>query len=246
VDPPKLTLAPENPQNLKPGFHKFVSGAHIEWPQQAIDMSYLVFLPNSFASNHDKYPLLVFLHGNSHQGTDLTGVLNEGPGDYLVNDQSFHDWFPMIALLPQLPPDWRWDSPGAPQAVNALIRQLCVKYPRIDRKRIYLTGLSMGGKGSWLTALDSPDTFAAITTFSAVAVRPEAAKVKLANVKNIHIICGGDDGDFAAGSKQMFEVLRTTLGDRVQLTTVPNEGHGVWGRYYPNHEVYEELMQFSK
>jgi predicted esterase len=246
IDPPKLTLKPEQPMNLKPGFHKFELGAHIEWPQESIDMSYLLFLPNNFDTTHDKKPLLVFLHGNSHQGTDLTGVLNEGPANFLVDDQALHDWFPMIGLFPQLPPDWRWDSPGAPQAVNALVKQLCIKYPRIDRNRIYLTGLSMGGKGSWLTALDSPETYAAMTTFSAVAVRPQQAKIKLASIKNIHIICGGDDGDFAAGSKAMFDVLHTTLGNRVELTTVPNEGHGVWGRYYPNREIYEELMRYSK
>jgi predicted esterase len=246
IEPPKLTLKPENPPSLKPGFHKFVEGAHVEWPQESIDMSYLLFLPNSFDTTRDKRPLMIFLHGNSHQGTDLGGVMNEGPAQYLIEDNKLHDWFPMIALFPQLPPDWRWDRPGAPQAVNALIRAICAKYPRIDQKRIYLTGLSMGGKGSWLTALDSPQTFAAITTFSAVAVRPQQAKVKLAGVKNIHIICGGDDGDFAAGSKQMFDVLHTTLGDRVQFTAVPHEGHGVWGRYYPNQSFYEELLRFSK
>jgi predicted esterase len=246
VEAPKITLTVEKPLNLKPGFHKFVSGAHLEWPTETMDMSYLVFLPNTFDTTQDKRPLLVFLHGNSHQGTDLWGVLNEGPGNFLLNDQSLHDWFPMIGLFPQLPPDWRWDRAGAAQAVNALIKAVCAKYPRIDKRRIYLTGLSMGGKGSWLTALDSPDTFAAMTTFSAVAVRPEQAKVKLASIKNIHIVCGADDGDFAAGSKQMFDVLHTTLGDHVQFTAVEHEGHGVWGRYYPTREFYEELMRFSK
>jgi predicted esterase len=104
----------------------------------------------------------------------------------------------------------------------------------------------MGGKGTWLTVLDSPKTYAAITTFSAVAVRPQQAKVKLTGLKNIHIVCGGDDGDFAAGSKQMYETLQPVLGSRVQLTVVEHEGHGVWGRYYPHKEVYEELMKFSK
>jgi hypothetical protein len=246
TEPPKLTLKPESPVDIKPGFHKFIEGAHVEWPQESIDMSYLIFLPNSFDTTRDRRPLMIFLHGNSHQGTDLEGELNEGPPLYLNTDPKLHDWFPMIGLFPQLPPDWRWDRPGAPQAVNALIKAVCAKYPRIDQKRIYLTGLSMGGKGSWLTALDSPSTFAAMTTFSAVAVRPQVAKVKLAVIKNIHIVCGADDGDFAAGSRQMFDILHTTLGDRVQFTAVEHEGHGVWGRYYPNQAFYEELLRYSK
>jgi pimeloyl-ACP methyl ester carboxylesterase len=246
VEPPKLTLKPEQPIDLKPGFHKFIEGAHLEWPQESIDMSYLMFLPMNFDTTKDKRPLLIFLHGNSHQGTDLDGELNEGPPMYINTDPKMRDWFPMIGLFPQLPPDWRWDRPGAPQAVNALIKAVCAKYPRIDQRRIYLTGLSMGGKGSWLTALDSPQTFAAMTTFSAVAVRPQQAKTRLAPIKNIHIICGGDDGDFAAGSRQMFDVLHTTFGDRVQFTAVQHEGHGVWGRYYPYCDVYEELMRYSR
>jgi predicted esterase len=246
AEPPKLTLVAEKPVDLKPGFHKFVSGAHVEWSQEMIDMSYLLFLPSNFDQTRDKKPLLVFLHGNGHQGSDLGGVLNEGPANYLQDDKHLRDWFPMIGLFPQLPYDWRWDRPGAPQAVNALVKQLCTKYPRIDKNRIYLTGLSMGGKGSWLAVLDSPETYAAVTTFSAVAVRPQQAKTKLAGIKNIHIICGGEDGDFAEGSRQMFEVLHTTMGNRVQFTAVENEGHGVWGRYYPDRAVYEELMRYSK
>jgi predicted peptidase len=230
----------------KPGFHKFTLGAHVEWPQESIDMSYLMYLPMDFDKTSDKKPLLVFLHGNGHQGSDLWGVLNEGPANYLLENQDLHDWFPMVGLFPQLPPDWRWDRPGAPQAVNALIRQLLIKYPRIDKNRVYLTGLSMGGKGTWLTALDSPDLYAAITTLSAVAVRPQQAKTRLEPIKNIRIICGGDDGDFAAGSREMFDTLHPVFGDRVQFTAVEHQGHAVWGRYYPTRDFYEDLMRFSK
>jgi predicted esterase len=246
VIPPKLTLKEDPKPSQKPGFHKFVAGAHIQWPQESMEMSYLMYLPLDFDKSTDKKPMLIFLHGNSHQGSDLWGVLDEGPANNLMENQSLHDWFPMVGVFPQLPYEWRWDRPGAAQAVNALVRALLVKYPRIDPNRVYLTGLSMGGKGSWLTALDSPDLYAAMTTFSAVAVRPQVAKVKLLPIKNIHIICGAEDGDFAAGSKRMFEALHTTFGDRVQFTAVPHEGHGVWDRYYPNREVYEELMRFSK
>jgi predicted esterase len=246
TEPPKLTLNVNPALDLSPGFHKYPTGAHVELKGVTMDMSYLLYLPKEFDKTHDKRPLLIFLHGNSHQGTDLEGCLNEGPAQYLHDDPKLADWFPMIALFPQLPDDWRWDSPGAPQIVNALIKAICEKLPRVDRNRIYLTGLSMGGKGTWLTALDSPKTFAAITTFSAVAVRPNIAKTRLAGLKNIHIICGGDDGDFAAGSKQMYEALMPALGSRVQLTTVEHEGHGVWGDYYPKKDIYQELMKFSK
>jgi predicted esterase len=243
---PVVTLAPEAPVDFKPGFHQFVRGARVVWPEEATQMSYLLFVPECSRTTGGKLPLLVFLHGNTHQGTDLQGVFNEGPASYLLTDPALHDWFPMVALFPQLPEDWRWDTQGAAQSVNGLIKQLCVKYSRIDIRRIYLTGLSMGGKGAWLVALDSPDTFAAMTTFSAVAVQPRTAKIKLAGLKNIHIVCGADDWDFADGSKEMFDVLHTALGDRVQFTSVPHQGHSVWIGFYPQREFYEELMRYSR
>ncbi len=241
-----LTLKADNSHDLTPGFRKFRLGAHAVVSGEPVDFSYLLYSPRDMARTQYKVPLMIFLHGNGHQGTDLEGCLNEGPAQCLRDDRSLANWFPMVGLFPQLPGDWRWDTPGAPQMVNGLIKAICDKYPRIDRNRIYLTGLSMGGKGSWLTVLDSPQTFATVTTFSAVSVRPNVAKSKLMSLKNIHIICGGDDGDFAAGSKQMYEALQPTMGSRVQLTVVDHEGHGVWGRYYPNKAIYEEMMKFSK
>jgi dienelactone hydrolase len=104
----------------------------------------------------------------------------------------------------------------------------------------------MGGKGTWLTALDDPTLYANITTFSAVAVHPTTAGARLAGVPHLHIICGGDDGDFAAGSQAMYAAIKPALGDRVELTVVPHEGHGVWGRYYPDPAFYKDLMAYHR
>ena len=51
----------------------------------------------------------------------------------------------MVGLFPQLPDGWRWDTPGAGEMVGELVEQICRKYPRVDRDRVYLSGLSMGG-----------------------------------------------------------------------------------------------------
>jgi predicted esterase len=250
ADPPKVTLKPGDAPAKDFGFTRFVGGAHAEFPggsdAKSMDMSYLMFLPHKYVDTTAKVPLFIFLHGNGHQGTDLDGAINEATPYYLDHDKALADWFPMIGLFPQLPPDWRWDTPGAAPVVGELIRRLCEKYPRIDRNRIYITGLSMGGKGTWLTALDSPDLFAAVTTMSAVAVQPNVARTKLAHLKNLHIIAGGDDGDFCAGSKQMYAALKPVLGDRVQLTVVDHCGHDVWNRYCPNREFYLEFLKYSK
>ena len=244
--PVPVTLKPDAVPLNRPGFHKLVDGARCALPSGPLDVSYLLDVPPRFDATTDRRPLLVFLHGNGHQGADLWGAMNEGPADFLSHDAALQSAVPMLVLVPQLPVDWRWDSPGAAAMVNGLVRQVCDRYPRIDRRRVYLTGLSMGGKGAWLTALDSPELYAAVATFSAVAVRPKAAGKRLASIPHLHITCGGDDGDFAAGSAAMYAALRPALGTRVDLTTVPNEGHGVWHRYYADPAFYRDLMKYSR
>jgi hypothetical protein len=240
-----LTLKDEPPAT-QPGIHKFVRGAHADVDGDSQDLSYLMFTPKGLATGTEQLPMLVFLHGNSRQGYSLSAVEQTGPIQDLERSKALADWMPMVVMVPQLPPDWRWDTPGAARSVNLLVEQLCKRYPRIDRSRIYLTGISMGGKGTWLTLEDSPQTYAAVAPISAVDVRPDQAPQMLKDLRNLHIICGGDDNGFTAGSKRMYEALKPSMGDKVQLTVWPHEGHNVWDHYYPTREFYEGLLKFSR
>ena len=239
-------VAPTTQPGLQAGIQKYVRGAQFEVDGKTEDLSYLMDLPANYGSTTDAKPMLVFLHGNNRQGYTLDGMMQTGPiHDLLVNPQ-LRNWLPMIVLCPQLPPDWRWDTPGAAQVVNGLVHQLCQRNPRIDPKRIYITGLSMGGRGTWLTAEDSPQTYAAVVPISAVDVRPDLAPELFKDLPELHIVCGSEDGGFTAGSHRMFEALQPALGDRVQLTVFPHEGHSVWDHLYGTQSFYEELMKFSR
>ncbi len=246
VGPVTVTLAADPLPAATPGFHRLVAGAHVRVGADRVDWSYLLYVPDGFDRTADRRPLMMFLHGNTHQGTDLAGAIDEGPANSLDGDPKLRAAFPMLGLFPQLPDGWRWDTPGAAAAANALARAVCQRYPRVDRRRVYLTGLSMGGKGTWLAAMDAPAQYAAVVPFSAVAVRPRRAGARLAGVPHVHIVCGGDDGAFADGSRAMYAALRPALGDRVSLTVVPDEGHAVWARYYPDPAFYRELMACSR
>ena len=164
-------------------------------------MSYLMFLPHSYVETGKPTALFIFLHGTSHQGSDLHGILNEGPANFMERNPQLKDEFPMVCLFPQCPAHLRWDTPGMAQATVALIEQVSKAY-RIDRDRVYLTGLSMGGEGTWLVAEADPDRFAAIALISAIAVEPDKAIREFTHLA-IWIICGSEDGDFTAGSKKM-------------------------------------------
>jgi predicted peptidase len=206
-------------------------------------MSYLLYLPKEYAASQDKKPMFIFLCGNGHQGTDLNGIFNEGPASYLSNDKSLRDTVRFIGFFPQPPPNTRWDTPGMAAAVAALIPKIEEAY-RVDPDRVYLTGLSMGGKGTWLVSQENPNLFAAIAPISAVAVNPETAGPRLKNLP-AWIICGSDDGDFTAGSKKMTEILKQA-GDDVTLEVREHEGHGVWGHYYAAHQFYDRLLTWKR
>jgi pimeloyl-ACP methyl ester carboxylesterase len=241
-----LSLKPEDAPTTQPGLHRFIRGAQIQVNGKSDEMSYLMDLPKEFSTTADPKPMLVFLHGNNRQGYDTLGLEQTGPIHDLEMNPQLANWLPMIILAPQLPPDYRWDTPGAAQAVNALVHQLCLRYSWIDRKRIYLTGLSMGGKGTWLTLENSPDTYAAAVPISAVDVRPDQAPQTLKDLPELHIACGSEDGGFTAGSHRMYEALKPVLGDRVQFTQFDHEGHSIWDHFYASQAFYEHLLKFSR
>jgi predicted peptidase len=139
----------------------------------------------------------------------------------------------------------RGSTPGAAEMTNALVQEVCKQYPRFDRSRIYLSGLSMGGKGTWLVAYQAPEMYAAIAPISAVAVQPKMASRKLASVYT-WIICGEHDHLFTQGSREMYQAM-SPLGDsHVKLTVVPGGDHGCWAVFYPDRSFYEQLMQHRR
>lgn len=240
--PLHVTLNTPAPK-LGAGFHKYPDGASVEGPGGVYKMSYLTFIPRKFQASQEKMPMLIFLCGNGHQGVDLEGILNEGPANYLMNDKNLRENFPFVAFFPQPPPDKRWDSGGIPAAVAALIPEI-VKTHRVDPNRVYLTGLSMGGKGTWLVSQENPNLFAAVAPISAVAVRPERVGALFKNLPT-WIICGADDGGFTEGSKQMYAMLKAA-GDETMIEVREHEGHGVWGHYYDSLAFYNGLLKWTR
>lgn len=238
-----VRLNPATPAATTPGQHKFPADATVDRNGVLSKMSYLIRLPGDYDKTQERKPLFVFLCGNSHQGTDLSGILNEGPAQYLNDNPKLREFWPFVGLFPQPPDGSRWDTPGMPETVIALIDQIVRKY-RVDPDRVYLSGLSMGGKGTWLVAECAPDRFAAIAPIAAVDVRAERAGDLLKYLPT-WIICGSDDGGFTDGSKRMAAALKAA-GGTVDLTVFPNEGHGVWGRFYPEPRFYQWLLKHAR
>jgi predicted peptidase len=117
-------------------------------------LKYLVDLPDGYeAETGKRWPLMLFLHGSGERGDNLQGVRQHGPPKLAAAGQKF----PFIIVSPQCPYDERW----VPAQLNDLLDEVANTY-RVDADRIYVTGLSMGGTGTWNLAAETPERFAAI------------------------------------------------------------------------------------
>jgi predicted peptidase len=201
--------------------------------QVTAKLDYLLFLPEGYGKTNRRWPLMLFLHGSGESGTDLAKVKAHGPPKVVESKPDF----PFILVSPQ--------SPGRgwnPDTLNALLDEIIHKY-RVDKNRVYLTGLSMGGFGTWTLAAEHPEKFAAIVPICGGG-NPADAK-KLAQLP-IWVFHGGKDPTVPVQrSKEMVEAVKKEGGD-VRLTIYPEAGHDSWTETYNNPELYRWLLEHTR
>jgi predicted peptidase len=195
-----------------------------------VTMDYLLYLPKNY-DEKDSWPLLLFLHGAGERGEDLQRVKVHGPPKLIAAGKQF----PFIVVSPQCPSRSRgWQ----PFDLSALLDDICEKY-KVDKERIYLTGLSMGGFGTWTLAASSPDRFAALVPICGGG-DPNMAR-RLAHVP-LWVFHGAKDPTVPVKrSEEMVEAVKQA-GGNVKFTVSPEAGHDSWTEAYNNPELYEWLL----
>jgi predicted peptidase len=122
---------------------------------RTVRYDYLTYLPRDYDVDvSTKWPAIIFLHGGSSRGNDLKRVKANGIPDRLERGKNI----PFIVIAPQCPTDRRWETDDW---FDILYTEIMTRY-RIDTNSIYLTGLSLGGSGTWYLAMKHPSAFAAI------------------------------------------------------------------------------------
>lgn len=199
-------------------------------PQQ-VELRYWLFLPQSYDKQQGKLPLLLFLHGAGERGTDLEAVKKHGP-PLLVEKQPD---FGFIVVSPQCPKDTRWNS----AEMVKLVEHVANTY-RVDRQRMYVTGLSMGGSGTWSLLAEQPGLFAAGIP---ICGRGDLASVpQLAKTPIWAVIGGKDKADLVAQNQALVTALEKA-GGKIKFTLYPEAGHNSWTETYNNPAVYEWLLE---
>ena len=200
-------------------------------------LKYLLALPDGYGDEETKagrWPLLVFLHGAGESGDDLEKVKAHGPPKLIAaGDRAF----PCIVVSPQ--------SPGRgwnPDVLAALVDEICREY-RVDEDRIWLTGLSMGGFGTWALAAANPDRFAAIVPICGGGNPSQADKLVGIPIWAFH---GAKDFVVPlAASQQIVDAIKEKGGDP-KFTVYPEAGHDSWTETYADPALWDWLFAQSR
>lgn len=202
-------------------------------------ISYLLYLPKDYdAKNSEKYPLLLFLHGSGERGIDINKVKVHGPPKLLTDPEKAKDW-PFITVSPQCPEGYSW----SPLQLAKLLDEVEKKYA-VDKNRIYVTGLSMGGFGTWGLLYNFPQRFAAGVPICG-GFDPAAAE-KFVDVP-IWVFHGAQDTAVKVEwSIDVVNAIKEKGGKQIELTVYPELGHDSWTETYENPELYRWLLKQKK
>ena len=202
---------------------------------QKVNLPYLLYLPKDY-KQHEKLPLVMFLHGAGERGDDLDLVKIHGIPKLIEAGQEF----PFIVVSPQCPKDSWWTRELEP--LKLLLDTLLETY-KVDKKRVYLTGLSMGGFGTFHLAGLYPKYFAAMAPICGGGHGSFAD-----NLKNIPAWVFHGDADTIVPiqeSQRMVSAIKKA-GGRVKLTTYKGVGHDSWTQTYNNPKFYEWLLSHRR
>ncbi len=198
-------------------------------------LKYLIHLPEGYPGEaQKKWPFVLFLHGAGERGSDPTKVAAHGPPQQAAAGEKL----PFILVSPQCPVGQWWES----DVLMALITQLEKDYP-IDPDRIYVTGLSMGGYGTWALAMRYPKKFAAIAPICGGGIPYLTREITHLPIWTFH---GDQDGAVALSETQTLVDELKKRNSPVKFTIYPGVGHNSWVQAYREPEFYPWLLSQNR
>jgi predicted peptidase len=219
--------------------------------KDGVELKSATYVPRNYDPGK-KWPLIVFLHGAGESGADGSKQIIQGIGSAVLWNP---EKWPFIILFPQKPEIGRqWEEYDG--AVMALVERAKKDY-NIDASRIYLTGLSQGGHGSWVIGSKHPDVWAAVAPICGYGAirgregyRPGpreftgTADEIAAKLKSIPVWAFHGEADSVvpiAATRELVEALKAA-GGNVKFTTYPGVDHNSWDKAYREEPLGEWLL----
>ncbi|MCP4975742.1 MAG: prolyl oligopeptidase family serine peptidase [Maribacter sp.] len=197
-------------------------------------LGYYLYFPEDYEDRkNEKFPLLLFLHGGGESGDSLSALKSNGPPKLIAEGKQF----PFLILAPQNPHKKKWWNT---RAVAQLLDTI-VENNRVDKNRIYLTGLSRGGGAAWEMAIQYPDKFAALAVICGMTPVPYAGWIN--KKMPIWVFHGEEDNSIPISESERMVNRLKGLGYDVKFTRYPGVGHNSWLQAYSTEELYEWFMK---
>jgi len=207
-----------------------------------IRYNYLTYLPKSYDSDFaTKWPTIIFLHGGSSRGNDLKRVKANGIPDRIERGKDL----PFIVIAPQCPIDKRWETDDW---FDILYSEITTRY-RIDSNRIYLTGLSLGGSGTWYLAMKHPSTFAAIAPISGKTSHLQFIMDSACKLAGIPIWIFHGTGDEIVDINETYQIAKKLDQCNVNYSLSTFEGYNHWQtqwEVYGGDKIYSWFLECQR
>jgi predicted peptidase len=203
-----------------------------------VTLDYLLHLPGGYEQG-GPWPLIIFLHGAGERGSDLS-LLNKNPLPAMLAADETE--FPFVVVSPQCPTENWWSM--MVDELLALLDDVEARY-NVDRNRVYLTGLSMGGFGAWSLASAHPERFAAIAPICGGYHGPSWFVRALKQVPVWAFHGAKDPVVPVEQTLRLVEELRQVDGD-VRVTVYPELEHDSWTATYHDPELFEWFLSHAR
>ena len=208
---------------------------------RTLKLDYLLYLPQGYAADGShEWPLVLFLHGAGERGNDLSLVKRHGIPKLVEGGKHL----PFIAVSPQCPEHSTWSMES--HDVMALLDEV-IRSHAVDASRVYLTGLSLGGYGTWHLATLYPHRFAAIAPICGGGFWMYGFPERVSVLKDVPVWAFHGAKDPAVPLEESVKMVRALreCGAEVRFTVYPDAKHDSWTETYENPELYEWLLSHS-
>jgi len=206
-----------------------------------VSYRYVSYLPPDYeADAARKWPLVIYLHGGSDRGTDLKKLYSSGIPDQVYRGRQF----PFIVLAPQCPEHLRWSTD---EWFENFYREATAKY-RIDADRIYLTGPSLGGSGTWYIASRYPTTFAAIAPISGFTSHLDFIDKNIDKLVDMPVWAFHGRLDTVVPFEETERIVKRLDGKNrsLRFSADPDAGHAIHWQVYPGQEIYNWFLRYDR
>ena len=202
-----------------------------------VSLKYWLYLPEDYGKAEKKWPLMMFLHGIGERGDDLNRVNANGIAKLVAEGKEF----PFILISPQCPGDVFWTD--ITDGLVGLVDDVAKNYD-VDTSRLYVTGLSLGGFGTWRLIETYPDKFAAAAPICGVG-NDMIAFHRLKKLP-IWVFHGAKDNVVPVEqSQRMVDAIKRAGNENIKFTVYPEAWHDSWTEAYNTPELYEWFLEQS-